>query len=116
MISLLLHVSLLTPHALPLGVGIDYNAPLIASAGIASTLQNVNASWLIYNFNDDREDLVSQLINGHQVTHVFVYLVPKQLALLTVRSILTRLCGNGVVSRISLYFRAIVVLLDNADS
>jgi hypothetical protein len=55
---------------------------------------------LIYDFNDDREDLVSQLIDGHQVTHVFVYLVPKQLALLTVRAILTRLCGSGVVSAV----------------
>jgi len=70
---------------------------------VQSTLQNVNASWLIYDFNDNREDLVSQLIDGHQVTHVFVYLVPKQLALLTVRAILTRLCGSGVVSAV-VYF------------
>jgi len=97
-ISLLAHISLLTPLALPIGLGIDYDSSLIASAGIASTLQKVNASWLIYNFNDDREDLVSQLIDGHQVTHVFVYLVPKQLALGTVRRILTSLCGSGVVS------------------
>jgi len=70
---------------------------------VQSTLQNVNASWLVYDFNDDREDLVSQLIDGHQVTHVFVYLVPKQLALLTVRTILTKLCGSGVVSAMALF-------------
>ncbi|KAH8798940.1 hypothetical protein F5882DRAFT_394929 [Hyaloscypha sp. PMI_1271] len=97
LISLLTHISLLAPLALPLGIGIDYSPTLIATAGIQSTLQNVNASWLIYDFNDDRGDLVSQLINGHQVTHVFVYLVPKQLALPTVRAILTRLAGSGVV-------------------
>ncbi|PMD14796.1 hypothetical protein NA56DRAFT_362400 [Hyaloscypha hepaticicola] len=97
LISLLAHISLLTPLALPIGLGIDYDPSLIASAGIASSLQKVNASWLIYNFNDDREDLVSQLIDKHQVTHMFVYLVPKQLALGTVRRILTSLCGSGVV-------------------
>lgn len=90
------------PLALPLGIGIDHSPALIATAGIQSTLQNVNASWLTYDFNDDREDLVSQLINGHQVTHVFVYLVPKQLALLTVRAILTKLAGSGVVSAVLL--------------
>jgi hypothetical protein len=79
------------------GVGIDYNAELIKTAGINSELEGVNARWLIYNFNDDRADLASQLIMTHQVTHVFVYLVPKQLALRTVRGILTRLCESGVV-------------------
>jgi len=79
------------------GVGIDYDAALIKSAGINSKIKDVDAQWLIYDFNDDDDDLVNQLINIHQVTHVFIALVPKQLALLTVRSILTRLCESGVV-------------------
>jgi hypothetical protein len=79
------------------GLGIDYNADLIKSAGIKSELEGVSAQWLIYNFNDDQEDLVGQLTNTHHVTHVFIYLVPKQLALQTVRHILTRLCESGVV-------------------
>lgn len=53
--------------------------------------------WLIYDFNDDQEDLVDQLITAHHVTHVFIYLTPKQLALPTVRKILTRLCQGSVV-------------------
>jgi hypothetical protein len=79
------------------GVGVDYNAELIKSAGIKSGFKGVDAQWLIYNFNDDQDDLVSQLLTTHQVTHVFIYLVPKQLALQTVRRILTRLCQSGVV-------------------
>lgn len=79
------------------GVGVDYNDKLIKSACIKSELKGVNVQWLIYNFNDDHDDLASQLITTHQVTHVFIYLVPKQLALQTVRRILTRLCKSGVV-------------------
>jgi hypothetical protein len=80
------------------GVGIDYNASLLETAGInADKLKDVNIEWLIYNFNDDNEDLVSQLITTHHVTHVFIYLTPKQLALQTVRKILTKLCEGGVV-------------------
>jgi hypothetical protein len=79
------------------GVGIDYNAELIESAGTRSQLEGVDVQWLIYNFNDDHDDLVSQLLITHHVTHVFIYLVPKQLALPTVRHILTSLCKSGVV-------------------
>lgn len=57
----------------------------------------MNIEWLIYDFNDDQEDLVNQLIATHLVTHVFIYLTPKQLALPTVRRILTRLCAGGLV-------------------
>lgn len=77
-------------------MGIDYDAELIKTAGIESKKQAVNAQWLIYDFNADLEDIVSQLLTIHKVTHVFVGLVPKQLALQTVRSILTRLCDGGV--------------------
>jgi len=55
------------------------------------------ATWLIYDFNADASDIVTQLIVTHKVTHVFVGLVPKQLALATVRRILTRLCEEGVM-------------------
>jgi hypothetical protein len=79
------------------GVGIDYDAALIKSAGIKSETKGVDAQWLIYDFNDDHDDLVNQLITIHQITHVFIALVPKQLALLAVRSILMRLCESGVV-------------------
>jgi hypothetical protein len=97
-INLLAHISSFTRAAS--GVGIDYSPTLIASAGTQSALQNVNASWLVYDFNEDRDDLVNQLITTHHITHVFVYLVPKQLALFTVREILTKLCGSGVVSNV----------------
>jgi hypothetical protein len=53
--------------------------------------------WLIYDFNADLEDIVGQLLTMHKVTHVFVGLVPKQLALPTVRKILTRLCQEGAM-------------------
>lgn len=79
------------------GVGIDYNAELIKTAGIRSELEGLIVQWLIYDFNDDQDDLVNQLINIHQVTHVFIALVPKQLALQTVRQIIVRLCESGVV-------------------
>ncbi|RDI81047.1 hypothetical protein Vi05172_g9011 [Venturia inaequalis] len=82
----------------PQGVGIDYNAKLIETAGINSALiKDIKIDWLVYDFNDDKEDLVNQLITAHHVTHVFIYLTPKQLALPTVRSILTRLCAESVV-------------------
>lgn len=93
---MLAHFKTLTSSAAA-GVGIDYDAELIKSAGRKSELENVDAQWLVYNFNDDQDDLVSQLTATHQVTHVFVYLIPKQLALQTVRRILTRLCKSGVV-------------------
>lgn len=69
------------------GIGIDYNAELIKTAGLNSNTQGAKAEWLIYNFNDDQDDLGSTLINAHQVTHVFIYLVPKQLAMPTVRGV-----------------------------
>ncbi|KAK0103258.1 hypothetical protein ONS95_005292 [Cadophora gregata] len=67
------------------GVGIDYNAELIKTAGINSNTQGAKAEWLIYNFNDDQDDVASTLIDTHQITHMFIYLVPKQLAMPTVR-------------------------------
>ncbi|QDS71056.1 hypothetical protein FKW77_008646 [Venturia effusa] len=80
------------------GVGIDYNAQLIATAGIKSaSIKGMAIDWLIYDFNADQEDIAHQLLTTHHVTHVFVYLTPKQLALATVRNILTRLCAGEVV-------------------
>ena len=95
-ISLLDHINE-TSNSIATGVGIDYDTALIKSAGVASEIRGVDSQWLVYDFNDDQDDLVNQLINIHQVTHVFIALVPKQLALLTVRGILTRLCESGVV-------------------
>lgn len=79
------------------GVGIDYNADLIKTAGLNSDTQGAKAEWLIYNFNDDQDDVASTLIDTHQITHMFIYLVPRQLAMPTVRGILTRLYENGIV-------------------
>jgi hypothetical protein len=80
------------------GIGIDYNAELIQNAGMkAKSEGRLNLKWLIYDFNDDEEDLVAQLLTTHQVTHMFIALVPKQLALPNVRRILTQLCEKGVV-------------------
>jgi hypothetical protein len=97
--GLLGHINSLPDRTTPAhGLGIDYNAELIQNAGIKSELQGLfNLKWLIYNFNDDEEDLVGQLITTHQVTHMFIALVPKQLALPNVRRILTQLCEKGVV-------------------
>lgn len=96
LIGLLRHLNL--PPSLPTavqGLGIDYNAPLIATATINALDARQVAAWLVYDFNADLEDLAAQL-ERRGVTHVFVYLVPKQLALPTVRSILERLVEGGV--------------------
>ncbi|KAJ7173065.1 hypothetical protein C8R43DRAFT_978362 [Mycena crocata] len=78
------------------GVGVDYNDALIKTATLNAIAVGEHVRWLTYDFNEDREDLCRQLVRQN-VTHVFVYLVPKQLALRTVRQILTRLCEGGVV-------------------
>jgi hypothetical protein len=79
------------------GVGVDYDADLIKTAGLESTRQKLSVDWLIYDFNADLEDIVGQLLSAHNVTHVFVALVPKQLALPSVRKILTSLCKRGAL-------------------
>jgi hypothetical protein len=78
------------------GVGIDYDAKLIKTAGLESTKHNIDVQWIIYDFNADLDDIVNQLLTVHKVTHVFVGLVPRQLALPTLQNILTRLCSGGV--------------------
>jgi len=79
------------------GIGVDYDAAFIATATTNTALTPLTISWLIYDFNLNANDIVTQLISTHHVTHVFVYLTPKQLELPTVREILTRLCGEGVM-------------------
>ncbi|KAI9052818.1 hypothetical protein LZ554_003091 [Drepanopeziza brunnea f. sp. 'monogermtubi'] len=79
------------------GVGIDYDTELIRTAGVNSLAKGVDSKWLVHDFNDDLQDLASTLIDVHHITHMFIYLVPKQLALKTVRQILIRLSENGVV-------------------
>ncbi|KAJ7146591.1 hypothetical protein C8R44DRAFT_17043 [Mycena epipterygia] len=99
LISLLSHINSITHTTSATavhGVGIDYNAGLIETAALNAVSAGEHVRWLTYDFNEDREDLCGQLARQH-VTHVFVYLVPKQLALGTVRGILTRLCESGVV-------------------
>ncbi|CAG8951140.1 hypothetical protein HYFRA_00006538 [Hymenoscyphus fraxineus] len=86
------------------GVGVDYDAALIDDAGLKSKLEGVDAKWLVYDFNADENDIVTQLVTTHLVTHVFIYLTPKQLALPTVRKILTRFCGSGMVVCCYKYF------------
>lgn len=78
------------------GLGVDYNPGLIATATLNAVLAHESAQWLVYDFNADEDDLFSQLA-ARGVTHVFVYLVPKQLALATVRGILEKLVRGGVV-------------------
>jgi SAM-dependent methyltransferase len=78
------------------GVGVDYNAELVQTASSNAILAGENVRWLTYDFNDDKHDLFAQLVL-HRVTHIFVYLVPKQLALQTVRRILTQLYDSGVI-------------------
>ena len=74
------------------GVGVDYDAQLIKSAAVRSGSAGQHIRWLEYDFNEDLSDIASQLLDIHHVTHVFVYLLPKQLELQKVRKILTRLC------------------------
>lgn len=78
------------------GVGVDYNAELIKTATLNALAEGEIVEWMTYDFNEDEFDLFSQLAL-HCVTHIFVYLVPKQLALKTVRRILTRLYKSGVM-------------------
>jgi len=99
LIGLLAHINAIT-HTTNLtavhGFGVDYNAELIKTATLNATGAGEVSQWLMYDFNEDKDDLFSQLAL-HHVTHVFVYLVPKQLALGTVRKILTKLCESGVM-------------------
>lgn len=97
LINLLHHVNAITNSTTPLhGVGIDYNAELIKTATINALSVGETVRWLTYDFNEDEYDLFGQLAL-HHVTHLFVYLVPKQLALKTVRQILTKLYESGVM-------------------
>jgi hypothetical protein len=85
---LLVHINTLS-NSCAQGVGIDYNAALLETAGINSDK--------LKDFNDNNKDIVAQLLTIHHITHVYMYLTPKQLALQTVRKILTRLCEEAVV-------------------
>ena len=98
LLGLLGHVNHLQSKLLPAvhGVGVDYDPALIAAGTRDAVAAGAAVEWLTYDFNADTEDLVGQLA-GMGVTHVFAYLVPKQLALPTVRAILTRLKAAGVV-------------------
>ncbi|KAJ7510569.1 hypothetical protein B0H11DRAFT_1029568 [Mycena galericulata] len=99
LIGLLAHINAITHTTRATavhGVGIDYNTGLPATAAANALAAGAQAHWLAYDFNEDRADLCRQLAS-QRVTHVFVYLVPKQLALKTVRAILTTLCESGVV-------------------
>jgi hypothetical protein len=109
-INLLSHIN--TPSStIPYanGIGIDYNAALLETAGLNSHNSSSSFKWLVYNFNEDNDDIVSQLLTTHHVTHVFIYLTPKQLALPTLRKILTRLCEGGVVVCCHKFFPAYLV-------
>ncbi|CZR52615.1 uncharacterized protein PAC_02492 [Phialocephala subalpina] len=101
LIGLLGHINSPPPPLLPpalttSGFGIDYNSALIATAASNAITAGQTSSWLVYDFNLDENDLFGQT-RKKGVTHVFVYLVPKQLELKSVRALLTRLCENGVV-------------------
>lgn len=99
LIGLLSHLNTITQTTTETaihGVGIDYNAQLIETATVNAVAVGKSVRWLTYDFNEDLDDLAAQLL-ALDVTHVFVYLVPKQLALQTVRGILTRLYERGVV-------------------
>ncbi|KAJ7483768.1 hypothetical protein B0H11DRAFT_2020457 [Mycena galericulata] len=99
LIGLLAHINAITHTTCATavhGVGIDYNTSLLATAAANGLAAGAQVRWLAYDFNEDRADLCRQLASL-RITHVFVYLVPKQLALKTVRAILTTLCESGVV-------------------
>lgn len=99
LIGLLSHINAPTeefPLLASSGLGIDYNASLIETAALNAVIAGEKAQWLVYDFNLDEHDLFEQM-GKKGVTHVFVYLVPKQLALKTVKRLLERLCESGVV-------------------
>ncbi|KAJ7721035.1 hypothetical protein B0H16DRAFT_379531 [Mycena metata] len=97
LISLLAHLNRDSARTTAVhGFGVDYNAALLETAALNAVSAGEIIRWLAYDFNADTNDLCAQLVLA-RVTHVFVYLVPKQLALQTVRAILERLCENGVV-------------------
>ncbi|KAG0651307.1 hypothetical protein D0Z07_1800 [Hyphodiscus hymeniophilus] len=95
LIGLLRHITKTAPLTTS-GFGIDYNASLIATATLNAVAAGEKAHWLVYDFNLDEDDLFTQ-IGKEGVTHMFVYLIPKQLALKTVKSLLMRLCESGVM-------------------
>lgn len=102
LISLLTHVntdrfSSSASSGLPVhGLGIDYCGPLITTASQNCIIAKQNSSWLVYDFNLDKDDLLAQLVE-RGVTHLFVYLVPQQLMLETVRGILEGCVEQGIV-------------------
>lgn len=95
LINLITHINLTSRLSIR-GVGIDYDATLLTTAATSALLAHQSVHWITYDFNLDLSDLSSQLLS-RGVTHVFVYLVPKQLNLKTVRGILERLVESGVV-------------------
>ena len=95
LIDLLQHITKTAPLTTS-GFGIDYSASLIATAILNAATAGEKAQWLVYDFNLDEDDLFGQM-GKEGVTHMFVYLVPQQLALKTVRTLLMRLCESGVV-------------------
>lgn len=94
LIGLLAHVNLANLSTVH-GVGVDYDPELVKVGKADALAAGETVAWMVYDFNEDRDDIVAQL-GLHGVTHVFCYLVPKQLALPTVRRILTRLWEGGV--------------------
>ncbi len=98
LIGLLHHINVTNTTSLKTinGLGVDYNAELIKTAALNAVMAGENAQWLTYDFNLDEDDLLGTL-ETEGVTHVFVYLVPKQLVLKTVRTLLTRLFESGVM-------------------
>jgi len=85
------------------GVGVDYDTQLIKSAAVRSASAGQSVQWLEYDFNEDLSDLASQLLDIHHVTHVFIYLLPKQLELQKVRQILIRLCERLAKFKLPVY-------------
>ena len=94
LLGMIAHIT--SPTSQARGIGVDYDAQLIATAEQKTVQTDLKMEWLIYDFNLDQEDLASQLL-GKGATHLFAYLIPKQLALKTVRAILERLLHAGVV-------------------
>ena len=98
LIGLLNHVNRITNTTIATtinGYGVDYDDKLIRTAGVNAITEGQQARWLTYDFNLDEDNLFGTLEKAG-ITHVFVYLVPKQLALKTVRTLLTKLCESGV--------------------
>jgi hypothetical protein len=93
------------------GIGIDYNSSFIETAQQHARSVNVKATYIQYDFNSDRNNIAEELITAYHITNCYAYLVPKQLSLPTVRSLLLQLINADVLICCYKFYPAYLPLL-----